>query len=199
MNSKIVTKALSTALRPVLRELRFTKIATRRAWRVNPDTIEVIGFHSFTLYQAFDHKCTTFSLAVVCGVHYPSAHDVLMPVTPAPEYPKETMCRVQTRLKKTIPQNELDRRDIWFVREDGSNLDEVISDIRDVVKIQGVAWLSKFADLDQAMRALEQEPEAPGDYLGGVIGSPGRRDTLRAIKLAWETLHLGPERGYEPR
>jgi precorrin-6x reductase len=68
-------------------------------------------------------------------------------------------CDVRPVLWKTIPQAETEKPYVWFVREDGSNLSEVVDDARAVLLTTGMAWINEFSDLARILSFAENEPE----------------------------------------
>ena len=64
-----------------------------------------------------------------------------------------------------------DRPDIWYVREDGSNLDEDFRDMTAVIMSEGLAFLSTIHDPVGVLSLLER-------------GDIGNRDSPRSFYLA---------------
>ena len=86
---------------------------------------------------------------------------------------------------KDFEQAETDRPEIWFIRADGSNVDDVVAASRDLLLTTGLAWFESLLGLE---RMLEMARAAPEDMQGtwgmGNIGSPHRRDLITALEAA---------------
>jgi hypothetical protein len=80
-------------------------------------------------------------------------------------------------LMQVIRRDAHDRPDIWFVREDGSNLDESISDLRRVVVAHAVPRLDRMHDPCQVIGLVESGQIAKPD-------SPNGLDLLRRARQA---------------
>lgn len=197
MDSSAVSEEFKAKIGPILKLSGFTRFQTRRAWRIQAHTIEVLSVRSFRPDMALSFGCTPYSFSVECGVYYPSIHGLTQPPTPLPELPKESACQARCRLLKSLSQPELARRDIWYVREDGSNLEEVLGDCRKAIGEQGLPWLTGYSDLEKAWKAFKERPESEYESFQGVVGSPGRDLVLRGIRSVLDTLRDGRARGLE--
>jgi hypothetical protein len=96
-------------------------------------------------------------------------------------------------LMRVIRRDRHDRPDIWFVREDGSNLDEVVSDIRSAVLTVGLPLLDRIHDPCEALALIESgvfvKPDSP-------IGLDLRRKAKGACTGTYAPVELrcgGPE------
>jgi hypothetical protein len=83
-------------------------------------------------------------------------------------------CDVRRVLWKTIPQAETEKPYVWFVREDGSNLSEVVDDARAVLLTTGMAWINEFSDLARILGL-------------GRLGCPSRIDLIADLRAALRT------------
>jgi hypothetical protein len=198
VDSKAVSRKIKERVFPALKDAGFARFTTKGAWRPRQHSIQVVYFQSFSSYLTSGVGCTTFSLAIRCGVYYPSIHQISLPTTEAPEFPDEARCMARLTLLKPAEQKELARRDVWYVRPDGSNLTELIEDARKAVLERGLPWLDSFSDLDKACEAFKSRPESDEEYLSGRIGCMGRDHVLRALKLVIDTVRDGAERGDDP-
>jgi hypothetical protein len=77
-------------------------------------------------------------------------------------------------LMRVLRRDVHDRPDIWYVRDDGSNLDEDLRDATDVILSDGLAFLSTLHDPAGVMSMLESgaigNPESPRSfYLSGSL------------------------------
>jgi len=73
-------------------------------------------------------------------------------------------------LKRVLRLDAHDRPDIWYVRDDGSNLDEDLRDLTTVVLFSGLAFLSTIHDPVGVLGLLER-------------GDIGNRDSPRSSYL----------------
>ena len=198
VDSKAVAREIKRQIFPALKDAGFTRFTTKGAWRPRDHSVQVVYFQSFSAYLASGVGCTTYSFAIRCGVYYPSIARVSLPATEPIEFPEEYRCAARLTLLKPAPQKELARRDVWYVREDGSNLPEMIEHARGAVLERGLPWLDSFSDLDKAYHAFQSRSETEEEYLSGKIGCMARDHVLRALKMVIDTIRHGAERGYEP-
>ena len=69
-------------------------------------------------------------------------------------------------MMKVLRRDVHDRPDVWFVREDGSNLGEVISDLLAVIEGEGLAMLQQFSNPEAVIGLVQSgklicRPESP--------------------------------------
>jgi hypothetical protein len=74
------------------------------------------------------------------------------PFTHTPANLPEPMQLHQDALKLVLRTDVHDRPDIWFVLEDGTNLDQVLRDLTEVVHAVGLPVLEKFHDPEQVVQ-----------------------------------------------
>jgi hypothetical protein len=74
-------------------------------------------------------------------------------------------------LMRVLRRDVHDRPDVWYVREDGSNLDEDLRDLTEVVLSDGLAFLSRIHDPVGVLSLLER-------------GDIGNRDSPRSFYLS---------------
>ena len=196
MDSKVVSRAIRAVVRPALRDAGFTVFRGRDAWRVLDDQTWVVTFQSFNAYLAEGVGCTTYSFSVRLGLHLaaseiaPSAGDSL---------PKEYEASFRFTALKRLSQpwfhpwgvpSASDRRDVWFVLEDGENLEQVVVDARDVIVTSGLRQLEAYRDPLYAYCALfdygRHWPPRPIDADIGVVpsgayGSPRWQELVAAL------------------
>jgi len=88
-------------------------------------------------------------------------------------------------LYKTIRQPETEKPYVWFVREDGSNLSEVVEDARSVLLTNGMAWFDEFTDLSRVLAYARNERDTnTGTHGLGGLGSPHRAKLIADIEAA---------------
>ena len=77
---------------------------------------------------------------------------------------------------KVLRRNVHDRPDIWFVRDDGSNLSEAVNDLRTVVDRDGLPTLERFHDPCSVIDMAESGALAPRP------GSPAALEIVHAAR-----------------
>ena len=109
---------------------------------------------------------------------------------------------------KSLPQQELPRRDVWYVDDRGENLEVVMNDVLHVFEAQAMPWFIAMSDLEDALNVFEGQRERFEDQgiavelLGGQPGSYNRASIASAIAFslgqkqraiaAWETMLANP-------
>ena len=71
-----------------------------------------------------------------------------------------------------------DLRDIWYVENDGSNLDIIIEGIKRVIFKEGMKWFEKFSDFTYTYKYLRQKQENDYAFNFGTRDSPARNYLL---------------------
>jgi hypothetical protein len=76
------------------------------------------------------------------------------------------IARHREGMMKVLRRDVHDRPDVWFVREDGSNLGEVISDLLAVIEGEGLAMLQQFSNPEAVIGLVQSgklicRPESP--------------------------------------
>lgn len=179
MDSKIVNNAIKKNIWPFLEEQGFSMFTSRNAWRFNGDRIEVINFQSFNSFLAEVVGCTTYSFAVNLGIYFTEIPNVF-PNIPIKEkngflLPDECRCHLRKVLLKGLPQPELERKNIWYVDDKGSNVEMVINDVREMLKVDGLNWFEKYSQLDTVLKTLlNEEEDLNGTHGFGRKNSPSR-------------------------
>ncbi|MCD2441809.1 hypothetical protein LQ757_05900 [Agromyces sp. SYSU K20354] len=190
VDGRIVGQALSKRTRPLLRELGFHRFQGRNAWRRTDLTVDLISFRSMSAFVAEGVGCTTYSFGCNVGVYYPALD------TPEPvEWPRDYNLTFRGILGKTVRQpffhpfgrqNRSDRPDVWYVLDDGSNLDEVADDAVLAMRDQGLAFIDRHSDPRQAMQSLLTQEGSNPDFgmlgvMAGGLGSPSRVSAMARL------------------
>jgi hypothetical protein len=91
----------------------------------------------------------------------------------------------QEGLKQVLRRDVHDRSDIWFIKEDGSNVDEVMDDLITAIAGEGLAVLAQLHDPNAVIKmALAGE-------LGSRPPSPASNELIRAAR---DFLAANPDR-----
>ena len=185
MDSKVVNKYIREIIRPELKKLGFKKFTTRNSWRYRDEVIDIINFQSFNSYNADVMGVTTYSFSVNLGSYHidiPSQHkikekDGLL-------LPEEYESPFRGGLSRTIQQNEIDRVDIWFVNQKGSNVEECVVDAKNQILNIGMDWFDKLSSKEELRNILKYEKEDMQKLWGfGNDPSPNRSYLLGYVEL----------------
>ena len=197
MDSRVVGRELRAVVRPTLEAAGFTVFRGRVAWRTLEDQTWVVSFQSFNAHVAEGVGCTTYSFSVRLGLHL--SDDLPLPRSADSALPKEYESSFRFTALKRLTQpyfhpwgdpRVTDRRDVWFVREDGSNLAEVVRDARDVISASGLRQLEAYRDPLYAYCALfdyarRWPPRAIDDDIevipSGAHGSPRWQQLIEVL------------------
>ncbi|MGN6671254.1 MAG: DUF4304 domain-containing protein [Candidatus Nucleicultricaceae bacterium] len=186
MNSVMVNKAIRKYVWPLLRENNFTESTTRTFWRFKENRIEVINFQSFNSYLAEGLKCTTFSFAINLGIYLP-----YIPSYPTMKnkdgkiLPKEFECHLRKCLIKSLEQQELERKDIWYINSDGMNLSKVMEDAHKMISENGFKWFSEFQDNKTLLDFLLTKDE------NNTFGMGNNPSPQRSLLIGFAAAELG--------
>ena len=209
IDSKAVDKALRARFWSALTEIGFDRRTGRTAWRDRPDCIQTINIQSFNRYLADQLACTPFSFSINLGVYYPIVAQAALfgPFAKDPGRPAEHHCHARFHMAKGVSQPDpeperppippldprleprvwRDRPDVWYVRTDGANIEDVVDDAFEQVVHVGMPWLERLADLREARRTFLEVPNrnhAPGivaEGYEGALGSPARQRAVAAL------------------
>jgi hypothetical protein len=206
LDAKTVNKQLRAVVRPMLKEARFTRFTERNAWRFLDEAKWIVNFQSFNAYLADGIGCTTYSFAVNLGVYLDDcAEDGVVLDRPA-ESQASFRFEVLKRLSQPMfrpygrgtgpepyvptrpdilwptfnpyaPAPATERENVYFVAEDGSNLEEVVEDARHLIAGPGLDVLQAHLDPMYAYCALfdrreRERPRSPSPWIRP-ISTPG--------------------------
>src|SRR5262245_41395549 len=122
MDSKIVNAEIRKIIRPVLKDAGFSAFTARTAWRYLDSGIEVVNFQSFNSYCSAGLRCTTYSFSINLGVHLPEVPSAVRHLEKFKDRPPEYACHLRGRLLRGFAQKELERKDIWYIDDEGRYL-----------------------------------------------------------------------------
>ena len=146
-SAEVKNKVIRRVLSPTLRECGFTKVQTRTNWCHLDDRIWVFVIRSIG-YTGLPNYFPTQSLHCEIGVHFkdfPPHPRPPLRTTPKVDkdgllVPRETECHWRGHLTIINDQSHLcrglrhpqerNRKDVWWVSKDGSNVEDVVEDIR---------------------------------------------------------------------
>jgi len=178
MDSSVVNRWIRKRIWPVLREVDFTRFTPRTAWRYTSTRIEVVNFQSFNSYLAESVGATTYSFSVNLAsylLEIPSSHGPDYPKTKDDQLiPQEYDCHLRTRLQRSFPQAELDRRDIWFIDAGGESLEPAFADVAAQFSAAALPWFETMRDGNTVLRILSTGQETDALFGFGRNPSPQR-------------------------
>jgi hypothetical protein len=72
----------------------------------------------------------------------------------------------------------MERKSVWYINELGSNLEEVIIDVKQMLIMDGIEWLEKYSHMDTVLDTLlNKEENLEGTHGFGRKNSPIRNYT----------------------
>lgn len=189
MDSRVVNKEIRSRVWHDLKNLGFTRRTSRSAWRHWADGVDVVNFQSFNAYNAGVLGCTTFSFAVNLGIWL----SYIPPYSGQPKrkdgvpLPEEYECYLRRSLRKRLAQPDLERKEIWLVADDGSNVVEAVSDAAAVISDEGLPWFNRFRDPQEVLRTLTDERET----MDGTWGFGNMPSPVRLYLTGYSAVHVG--------
>jgi len=183
--NQTVTRALRHLVRPHLEAAGFQDFTGRKAWRREGDRVDVVDFQAVGAYSSVGVGCTPFSFGLFAGVRYAECEERWSGSSAHEHRPHYSACTVTVILGKLLRQPGAfrpwgrepgeDRVDTWAVREDASNVDEVVEDAAETLVATGLPVLAEFGSPERAYAALLSrfEPEPSHGVPGVQTGAPG--------------------------
>ncbi|ALS74117.1 hypothetical protein AUC31_02085 [Planococcus rifietoensis] len=177
IGSSEINKMIRKKLTPVLKGSGFTKVNTRHNFSWLDDCIWVLDITAVGKYFSDVTGWPAMSIHVNLGIYYnfiPSIDDSIEVEENGKFSPKSHQCHLQLELLSTLDQDryisslsnaaEQKRKDLWWIEPDGSNLEEVIENVRQSFLTEGIDWLIKNTDIAQAFREIEKEHNCLDKY-----------------------------------
>ncbi|OGX79083.1 hypothetical protein A6395_08790 [Exiguobacterium sp. SH31] len=168
IGSAEINKVIREHLSPALREQGFQKVNTRHNWKFNEHNIWVIDVTAVGSYFSDVTGWPSMSVFVECGIYYPflNTGDFDVKIGKKGEsLPRVHHCYLRLSLDSTLDQSaytqtlknqaERSRKDLWWIEPDGSNVDDVVMNIRDVVLNQAIPWFEKYVDWSLVMEQFK--------------------------------------------
>jgi len=170
IGSPEINKVIRKFLSPVLKGNGFEKVNTRHNWGWKDHCIWVLDITAVGKYFSDVTGWSPMSVYVELGIYYDfvSPKDGEIKIgTKGELLPKSHQCQLQRQLYCSLDQSkytkdidnpaEKERNDIWWIQPDGSNIEEVISDIKQDFITNGLKWLKKNTDLETAFIEIEKK------------------------------------------
>jgi hypothetical protein len=168
-----MNKAIRGILSPVLKQNGFTKINTRNNWGWHDECIWVLNINTVGKGHSEVTSWTPMSLTVSMGIYYnivPPLDDEIKVTANGKWLPFSYQCHSGRNLHCQQDQSsykehfenlyDRERKDVWWVESDGSNLEEVLEDIKRAFLNEGLPWLKNYTDLETAFEEIEQEEDS---------------------------------------
>ncbi|MTH55359.1 hypothetical protein GKZ89_18350 [Bacillus mangrovi] len=170
MESKDLNKELRDTLYPVLGECGFTKITSRGSWKYNDNCIWIMDYEPVGKRFSEGSGWPSMSLFINCAIYFTfipelNTEDVIKQSSDGQLTPRYNQSHLQETLLCNYNQNEYTntleipadrgRNDIWWIEEDGSNLNHVINSLAEVISVDGMEWLREFSSEQHVLEALE--------------------------------------------
>lgn len=178
MDSKDVSREIQSQIRPLLKDVGFSKFSSRTAWRFASARVDVVNFQSFNSYLAETLHSTTYSFALNLGCYLTFIPDVQggkkLKFKGRLPLPTEYMCPFRRQLHKTVQQPELVRTDIWYIDGAGKWLGPCVYDAGVVIAKEAFPWFERFSDDSEVLRTLQNQSKEGDTWGFGTFSSPIR-------------------------
>ena len=169
IGSPEINKVIRKYMSPALREQGFQKVNTRHNWKFNEHCVWVIDVTAVGSYFSDVTGWPSMSVDVECGIYYPILNDEDFDVKigkNGESLPRAHHCYLRLSLERTLDQStytqtlqnqaERNRKDLWWIEPDGSNVDEVVMNIRDVILNQAIPWFENYMDRSLVLESFKQ-------------------------------------------
>jgi hypothetical protein len=173
IGSSEINKVIRKLLSPTLKENGFSKVNTRNNWGWHDHSIWVLNKATVGNYFSDVTGWSPMSIHVDIGIYYdfvpPEEGEIkvgskseLLPKYHEGQLQKQLYCNLDQSkyIRRLNNRAEKERNDIWWVQPDGSNINEVISDIRESFLSDGLEWLRKYTDVEIAFNEIEKEHDS---------------------------------------
>ncbi|MGL4523170.1 MAG: DUF4304 domain-containing protein [Bacilli bacterium] len=178
IGSNEVNKVIRKILSPELRRIGFQKVNTRHNYFYKDSVIWVIDITAIGAYSSSISDWPPASVFVEIGVYIkdcPLFHETKIKMSKAGEVlPKYYQCTLTKTLETSLNQCRYtenvrnpkgrERKDWWWIHPDGSNIEEVITDIASVFLNEGLPWLEQRSNLNEVLNELQKTREWRGKY-----------------------------------
>ncbi|WP_341201449.1 DUF4304 domain-containing protein [Planomicrobium okeanokoites] len=177
IGSPEVNKVIRELLSPVLKENGFTKVNTRNNFAWIDNSIWVLNITAVGRYFSDVTGWPPMSIHVDLGIYYnfiPVISDRIKIEEDGRIFPKSHQCHLQGELLSTLDQMkymsnlsnpaEQKRKDLWWIEPDGSNVEEVIENVKQSFLTDGINWFRKNTDIEQAFMEIEKEHDCLEKY-----------------------------------
>lgn len=208
-SSAIINKALRRQLSPVVRAAGFQQVDARNAWAWHDYCILVLNVRAVGNYFAKVTGWSPASVAVWLGVFYTFVPSLSTKISKTGVLlPAEYQCHMRTHLECSYPQYsyttrlhnpaEQERKDIWWLHSDGSNADQVSSDIAYQFQNIALKWFERCMNLNTAFSEVEEEHDCFNKYVLAAILASKLNNTDLKDKYTYLAEEEGKRIGITP-
>jgi len=185
MDSKIVSRELWRAVRPVLKDAGWTSFSGRTARRFSKSRIDVVNFQSFNSHLASAIGSTTYSFSIRLGCFFVAIPHGEIKVKDGLLMPEEYHCQLRYTIRRKFSQPECARTDVFYADPKGKYLPVVVEAVREGIATEGLSWFQRFSDLQEVLRTLREDDETnDGTWGFGTKPSPARNLYTGYVALA---------------
>ena len=177
IGSPEINKTIRKKLSPALKESGFTKVNTRHNWALVEECTWVVDITAVGKYFSDVTGWPSMSIHVNLGIYYnfiPTNDNNIKVEKNGTYFPKYHQCHLQHQLLSTLDQDmymstlsnaaERKRKDLWWIEPDGSNLEEVIENVKRSFSAEGIDWFMENTNIDQAFHNIEKESSSLEKY-----------------------------------
>ncbi|WP_181294636.1 DUF4304 domain-containing protein [Heyndrickxia sporothermodurans] len=158
-----IDKKIKRILSPVLKEFGFLSINSRNYYALHNDCIWVLNINHVGKYSSELSGWPAQSLNATVGIYYDFIPPLSDDIERIENFPKYYECQLQMEL--CCQNNEIydqikDNKkleSIWWFHPNGSNIEDVVHDIRNAFVNTGLPWLKKYSNLERAFEKIEGE------------------------------------------
>jgi len=174
-----VNKALKKHFFPVARQSGFTKVKGKSCYKYNKSSVFVVSVEAVGKHFSDVTGFTPLSFMCTLGVFFPfiiNKYDQEgtgvgydkdgLPVA----FPLHQSLRLQNfNFSKQARHGianpaESDRKDVWFVERDGSNVEDMVHDLLQAFEANAGHWFTTYENLELAFKEIEKERDCPGKF-----------------------------------
>lgn len=166
--SALLNRPLREFVSPVLRGAGFEAVDARNAWAWRGDCTWVFNVRAVGSYFSEVTGWPPGSVAVWLGVFFTFAplRESVKTDSQGRLRPPEHLCHMRSHLTcqvdqapyaSSLPSQERDRTDLWWVEPDGSNAEQVARDMAASLREQGLPWYLESSHLQTALARTESE------------------------------------------
>jgi hypothetical protein len=151
VSAQEVTRAIRAVVWPLLKQEDFTHFTSRTAYRYRDGQIHVVSVLSLGAHYAVTMSATPPTFELQLGVFL----EHLLPVYPFPKsiktrgprlIPHVAQCPIRRQLVRGVPQDRSaigpqNYPTLWYVDEDGGNIEACVDDAAQVLAHDGLPWL----------------------------------------------------------
>ena len=157
-----IDRNLRRILSPALQEYGFKNINSRNYYALQKECIWVFHLNHVGKYDSELSGWSAQSLNGIVGIYFdfiPPPRDAVGRIE---EFSDHDDCQLQMELcSQGVQTNNLsfnrEKDPIWWFHSDGTNMEDVIYDIRNTFISNGLPWLKKYSNIECTFKKIEGE------------------------------------------